>query len=596
MRGLQRVLEWAKAVPTSVEAVPAATRKVWLISILSSVLLVVVVLVGLYSAGIRMSEVKTPSMGTVAPVGTMVVTRPESSYKVGDVVTYLREGRSYTHRIVDQTFQGFITKGDMNTAADALPVTPTQVVGKVVFYGKYLGFLVQGLPAILLGWAVVFAITLLPRVRRSFRWQIRLIGWSLVVSFVAMFLRPWVNLVMLGYVPDDVSGVDMHFVNSGIFPVSVLGKVISSGQDVVVNQTVVDAWGRYSVTPQLALNPGWFLVLLLICVTPMVGSLLIKVEDDVPDAAPVAKTHAEPFMIWGRIVPVGTAVTASLLAVILILQLNTNAAYTASIKNSSNSAGTRTWFSCHNAESSLGASGTYLAWALGTAQGTGTNETDMSGNGRSGRYLAPSTVYSTAVGCNHDTPKAVNFDGATQCLYENANYATTGYTPNTFSLEAWFRTGITTGGVIIGFGASRNTPVESNWDRHIYLDRDGRVVFGVYPGAVQIVYTKAGVSYADNKWHHVIATLSSAGQSLYVDGTLAMTKTAITSAEGVSGYWKVGCGNLQNWRNAATDASGSTALDYSGPSYFTGQIQYAAVYVSALTATQVSEHYTAGLA
>ena len=118
----------------------------------------------------------------------------------------------------------------------------------------------------------------------------------------------------------------------------------------------------------------------------------------------------------------------------------------------------------------------------------------------------------------------------------------------------------------------------------------------MYPGVVRLVYTPAGRSYADNQWHHVIATLSSAGQSLYVDGTLAMSNAAVTSAEGVSGYWKVGCGNLANWQNAATAASGSAALDYSGPSYFTGQIQYAAVYTSVLNATQVKEHYTAGLA
>ncbi len=75
-----------------------------------------------------------------------------------------------------------------------------------------------------------------------------------------------------------------------------------------------------------------------------------------------------------------------------------------------------------------------------------------------------------------------------------------------------------------------------------------------------------------------------------------MTNPAVTSAEGVHGYWKVGCGNLANWQNAATAASGSTALDYTGPDYFTGQIQYAAVYTSVLTATQVREHYIAGAA
>jgi len=279
----------------------------------------------------------------------------------------------------------------------------------------------------------------------------------------------------------------------------------------------------------------------------------------------------------------------------MVLQMSTHAALVATVKNSTNTAGVATFFTCKSAETSLGTSGTYLAWALGTAHSTTTNEADLSGNGRTGRYLATSTVYTTSVGCPQDTPTAaVTFNGTSQCLYEYSNYATSGYTPNTFSLEAWFRTGTKSGGTIIGFGNSRTSASDSNYDRHIYLDKDGRVVFGVYPGAVKIVYTAAGINYADNNWHHVIATLSSAGESLYVDGSLAMTDTTVTSGEGVSGYWKVGCGNLNGWRNAATDAAGSTALDYSGPAYYTGQIQYAAVYTSALSAVQVREHFIAG--
>ena len=274
----------------------------------------------------------------------------------------------------------------------------------------------------------------------------------------------------------------------------------------------------------------------------------------------------------------------------MVLQMSTHAAFVATIKNSANTASASTYFNCRNAEISLGKSGTYLAWALGSAISKTTDETDLSGNVRSGRYLVASTIPNppTSVGCNQDTPKAaVTFNGTSQCLYENNNYQTSGYYPNTFSLEAWFLTGKASNGVIIGFGDSRTTAGDTNWDRHIYLDKNGRIVFGVYPGAVKIVYTDK--SYNDSKWHHVVATLSSAGESLYVDGALAMTDKTVTAAEQKQGYWKVGCGNLANWQNA-----GSTTLDYSGPSYFKGQIQYAAVYNRALTPTEVSEHFAAG--
>src|SRR5664279_5294756 len=134
-------------------------------SVSAGILLVVLVFVGLFGGGYRFFVVQTPSMATTAPVGTLVGVHPEASYGIGDIISFERSDRSYTHRIVAQTAQGWVTKGDLNGAPDPLPVTNSQITGKVVFIGKYLGFLVDALPWILLGAAIVYAITLLPRVR-----------------------------------------------------------------------------------------------------------------------------------------------------------------------------------------------------------------------------------------------------------------------------------------------------------------------------------------------------------------------------------------------------------------------------------------------
>jgi signal peptidase I len=122
---------------------PVTNKKAWTISIAASILLAVGVFVALFGAGFHLYIVKTPSMGTTAPVGTLVAVHAQDSYAIGDVVSYARNGVVYTHRIVDVTAQGFITKGDINGAPDALPVNQSEIVGTVTFYGKYLGFLVE---------------------------------------------------------------------------------------------------------------------------------------------------------------------------------------------------------------------------------------------------------------------------------------------------------------------------------------------------------------------------------------------------------------------------------------------------------------------
>lgn len=134
----------------------------------------------------------------------------------------------------------------------------------------------------------------------------------------------------------------------------------------------------------------------------------------------------------------------------------------------------------------------------------------------------------------------------------------------------------------------RNTSSDNTYDRHIYLDKAGRIVFGVYYNEQKIVATPVGPIYNDGNWHHVVGTYStSAGMTLYVDG-VAVATAPQPNINADTGYWKVGCGTLSTW----TDAGGATTTEK--PAYFTGQIQYAAVYTTVLTAAQVQEHYLAG--
>lgn len=156
--------------------------------------------------------------------------------------------------------------------------------------------------------------------------------------------------------------------------------------------------------------------------------------------------------------------------------------------------------------------------------------------------------------------------------------AATRTAPDTFTAEAWFRTA-TPGGKIIGFGDSA-AGTSSNYDRHVYMTPDGRVVFGVYPGGVRTVASPA--RYDDDRWHHVVAALGPAGQVLYVDGVQVGVRTDTTSGQPYSGVWRIGGDNLNGWPDTGSRFS------------FAGAIDEVAVYPTVLTPAQVAGHHALG--
>ena len=88
--------------------------------------------------------VYTGSMEPAVPVGSVVVIKPVGSetLKIGDIITFkLLEPPSITHRIVNMTSEGFITKGDANEEPDIWTVKKENVVGKVEMIMPYVGYL-----------------------------------------------------------------------------------------------------------------------------------------------------------------------------------------------------------------------------------------------------------------------------------------------------------------------------------------------------------------------------------------------------------------------------------------------------------------------
>ncbi len=182
----------------------------------------------------------------------------------------------------------------------------------------------------------------------------------------------------------------------------------------------------------------------------------------------------------------------------------------------------------------------------------------------------------TPGGVSEQGSSASAFNGGSQGIVSSTSTANA---PAGLSQEAWFRTTSTQGGKILGYG-DRQTGTSSNYDRHIYMANNGRVIFGVYPGSVQTITSPQ--SYNDGSWHHVVSTLGSDGMKLYIDGTLVASNPAVTSAQSYNGYWRIGGDNLSGWTSQPSSA------------FFNGAIDDVAIYPTTLSAAQISTHYNVG--
>jgi hypothetical protein len=236
------------------------------------------------------------------------------------------------------------------------------------------------------------------------------------------------------------------------------------------------------------------------------------------------------------------------------------------------------------------ASGALLADAAGTSTAT------VHGN----------VVLRSAGALVGDADRAALFDGSSSTGISTRSYE---YPGDTFSVEAWFRTTSATGGEILGGGDQRmvTTTTATNpqtgqpvtrssdslvHDRGVATTADGHVTFTVSPGTAKIVTSSKG-GYNDGKWHHVVGTLGSAGQVLYVDGVAAASDSTVHRAVANAEYWRIGG---DSGTPAPADPSAPPAPPVASPNYFTGSIDEPAVYVgTALTAGQVAAHHLAGL-
>jgi len=102
------------------------------------------------TGNIKVLSVLSGSMDPAIHTGSIVVVKPVSTYKIGDIITFGPNTKTQiptTHRIYDmKVIEGklqYITKGDANNAPDQKVVLKEEILGKVLLDIPYLGFAVD---------------------------------------------------------------------------------------------------------------------------------------------------------------------------------------------------------------------------------------------------------------------------------------------------------------------------------------------------------------------------------------------------------------------------------------------------------------------
>ena len=107
----------------------------------TAVIIIIAVVLLLSVRNMRLYIVLSGSMEPVLPVGSLVIADcSDTQVQSGDIAVFSKEGQTVTHRIIDITDNGYVTKGDANKDYDAGIVAQQEILGTVILCIPYLGY------------------------------------------------------------------------------------------------------------------------------------------------------------------------------------------------------------------------------------------------------------------------------------------------------------------------------------------------------------------------------------------------------------------------------------------------------------------------
>lgn len=242
--------------------------------------LLVVLLVGWggwLASGGRVFWVGSPSMGEVAPVGSLVITRPVGSLAtihVGEIMVFHPPGttQTYVHRIYSvgpgPTYR---TKGDINTLPDPWVIGPKNLVGREVAIVPAVGTLYRSAAWLFIGAAVLLVAAWFTRGRA--RRAILVLAPVVLVGVPLWLLRPLIGGQVLLVAPAG-SHLAVRAVATGILPerftTAGFGSIYAAPGQVVTVAGRLPSRGHATSIQVSAALPWWgWLCVALFCLVPV---------------------------------------------------------------------------------------------------------------------------------------------------------------------------------------------------------------------------------------------------------------------------------------------------------------------------------------
>lgn len=169
-------------------------------------------------------RVESPSMGTRAPVGSLLWTLPVDvdQLRVGDFITFHPPGRpsaTYSHLVRQRLADGTVTTHGLISGSDPWRLTDRDIVGKVRMTWPGVGWVVAAAPILVAGIVIIGVVCSLAA--RRWRLPAAIVLAAVILAVAIMVYRPLLDAEQIAARPDSAGGADGTYVGTGLLPVRI---------------------------------------------------------------------------------------------------------------------------------------------------------------------------------------------------------------------------------------------------------------------------------------------------------------------------------------------------------------------------------------